>query len=60
MWKSVAVAFILLGLRLPELPAIAGDLPSQIQVGEHRLVLNGEGARTKILLELYVAGLYLM
>ncbi len=59
MWKSVAVAFILFGSSLFELPAIAGDLPSQIQAGEHRLVLNGEGARTKTLLELYVAGLYL-
>ena len=59
MWKSVAVAFILFGSSLPELPAIAGDLPSQIQAGDHRLFLNGEGARTKALLELYVAGLYL-
>ena len=59
MWKSVAVALIFFGLSLVQLPAVAGDLPSQIQVGEHRLVLNGEGARTKMLLELYVAGLYL-
>ncbi len=59
MWKSVAVAFILVGSSLTVLPAIAGELPSQIQAGEHRLVLNGEGARTKTLIELYVAGLYL-
>lgn len=39
--------------------AAAADLPSQIQAGEHRLVLNGSGARTKTLLQLYVAGLYL-
>ncbi len=59
MWKSVAFAFILFGSSLAELTAVAGDLPSQIQVGEHRLVLNGKGARTKMVLELYVAGLYL-
>lgn len=59
MWKPVAVAFMLLGSSLAELPAIAGDLPSEIRAGEHRLVLNGEGARTKTLLELYIAGLYL-
>jgi len=34
-------------------------LPSEIQAGEQRLVLNGSGVRTKTLLELYVAGLYL-
>ncbi len=59
MWRSVTVALILFGSSLPELPALAGDLPPQIQAGEHRLFLNGEGARTKALLELYVAGLYL-
>lgn len=59
MWKSVAVAFMLLGSCLAQFSAFAGDLPSQIQVGEHRLVLNGQGARTKLLLELYDAGLYL-
>ena len=35
------------------------ELPTQIQAGEHRFVLNGSGARTKAFLELYVAGLYL-
>ena len=60
MWKSLALATILFGSSLLELPAIAGDLPLQIQAGEHRLVLNGEGGRTKAFLELYVAGLYLM
>ncbi len=39
--------------------APAAELPPQIQAGEHRLVLNGSGTRTKILLQLYVAGLYL-
>jgi hypothetical protein len=35
------------------------DFPAQIKAGEHRLLLNGWGARTKFYLELYVAGLYL-
>ncbi|MGI9470260.1 MAG: chalcone isomerase family protein [Rubripirellula sp.] len=39
--------------------AAAADFPSQLKTGEHSLVLNGWGARTKYLLELYVAGLYL-
>lgn len=37
----------------------AADLPPRIQAGEHRLVLNGQGVRTKTLMQLYVAGLYL-
>jgi hypothetical protein len=37
----------------------SNDLPGQLQAGDHRLVLNGEGVRTKTLLQLYVAGLYL-
>ena len=32
---------------------------SNLGTGEHRLLLNGWGARTKLYLELYVAGLYL-
>ncbi len=39
--------------------AYAADLPPEIRVGQHRLALNGWGARTKTFLELYVAGLYL-
>lgn len=37
----------------------AAELPQLLQAGEHRLVLNGWGTRTKTLLQLYVAGLYL-
>ena len=37
----------------------AANFPSRINTGEHQLVLNGWGARTKLFLELYVAGLYL-
>ncbi|MCM2370640.1 chalcone isomerase family protein [Aporhodopirellula aestuarii] len=39
--------------------ATAEDFPQQIQAGQHRLILNGSGSRTKYLLEMYVAGLYL-
>jgi hypothetical protein len=59
MGKSAAVTVILLVSCFYVIPTMAGDLPSQIHAGEHRLVLNGEGSRTKTLLELYVAGLYL-
>jgi hypothetical protein len=37
----------------------AAELPQQLQAGEHRLVLNGWGARSNTFLKLYVAGLYL-
>ncbi len=37
----------------------AEKLPPELQAGEHRLVLNGSGVRTKAFLELYTAGLYL-
>ena len=37
----------------------ATEFPQQIQAGEHRLILNGWGARTKNFLQLYVAGIYL-
>ncbi|XZE18558.1 chalcone isomerase family protein [Pirellulaceae bacterium SH449] len=42
----------------PELHG-AETLPAEIKAGEHRLVLNGSGARTKAFMELYTAGLYL-
>jgi hypothetical protein len=59
MSRTVAVAFMLACSSLTALPTNAGEFPAQIQAGEHRLVLNGEGARTKAFLEMYVAGLYL-
>jgi hypothetical protein len=37
----------------------AAEFPQQLQAGEHRLILNGWGARTKTFLQLYVAGIYL-
>lgn len=61
MTKSLwGVAFILLASSLSGLDACAAEkLAAQMQAGEHRLILNGSGVRTKLLLELYVAGLYL-
>jgi hypothetical protein len=41
------------------LPSGAAELPRRLQVGEHTLIQNGWGARSKNLLQLYVAGLYL-
>lgn len=59
MWKSLAGALIALAISTCGQTAYAGELPVELRAGEHRLVLNGEGSRTKAFLELYVAGLYL-
>ncbi len=40
--------------------ALGGELPPEIKAGANRLQLNGAGSRTKTLLQLYVAGLYLI
>lgn len=37
----------------------ADELPQQLIAGEHRMLLNGSGVRTKAFLPLYTAGLYL-
>ncbi len=37
----------------------AATLPDSIQVGGNTLLLNGSGARTKYLMQMYVGGLYL-
>ncbi len=39
--------------------ACAADLPPRMQAGKYELQLNGSGARTKALVPLYEAGLYL-
>jgi hypothetical protein len=39
--------------------AEAAELPPRLKVGEQVLIQNGSGARSKNLLQLYVAGLYL-
>lgn len=45
-------------------PAAAGELagvemPDRTTVGDHELVLNGQGLRKKLFIKVYVAGLYL-
>lgn len=57
--QFVTAAFIIVGSVISMMEARATELPAQIQAGEHRLMLNGSGARTKAFVELYVAGLYL-
>lgn len=53
-------AFILVASNISGIDACAAEkFAPQIQAGEHRLMLNGSGVRTKTLLELYMAGLYL-
>lgn len=54
-------AFVLMSdcLSIPQANA-SEKLPASLQAGGHRLLLNGSGVRTKTLLELYTAGLYLL
>jgi hypothetical protein len=52
---ALAIASILGSVR----PAHA-ELPTVLQSGGAKLYLNGSGARTKYLMKLYVAGLYLV
>ncbi|MEZ6137777.1 MAG: chalcone isomerase family protein [Pirellulaceae bacterium] len=62
MWKPLilaAFAFVLASSGAISGHAHAANFPPQINAGEHRLVLNGEGARTKAFIELYEAALYL-
>ena len=56
--KIVAILVLVVAVTITH-RAAAADFPAQIKAGEHRLLLNGWGARTKLFLELYVAGLYL-
>lgn len=53
----VMVASLLIALPMAGL-SVASNFPPQIKAGNHRLVLNGWGPRTKFFLELYEAGLY--
>ena len=41
------------------LKAAYAELPNALQAGDEKLTLNGAGARTKYLMQMYVAGLYL-
>lgn len=61
MSKNALVScFVLLCVTLAgQFSYSAEKLPGHLQVGDQRLVLNGAGVRTKTLLELYTAGLYL-
>lgn len=53
-------AMVLLGVSLVgQLLHAADKLPGYLQIGEQRLLLNGSGVRSKAMLELYTAGLYL-
>jgi hypothetical protein len=57
---AIAATLILAaGFALAPASEASAQLPNQLNVGESKLVLNGSGARTKYLMQLYVAGLYL-
>jgi hypothetical protein len=62
--KFRQVTFALLAALLAALPLHATELagvtmPDSLQVGNNALVLNGMGVRTKLMVKVYVAGLYL-
>jgi hypothetical protein len=61
MSKQLRVATIALaaGLSLFSSNVAYAELPKTLQAGDAKLTLNGSGARTKYLMEMYVAGLYL-
>ena len=46
-------------LSLLALNAAYAELPNAMEAGGEKLMLNGSGARTKYLMQMYVAGLYL-
>jgi hypothetical protein len=54
------VVFVLLSMFALHAATLAGvTLPDTAQVGNSKLVLNGLGLRTKMMVKVYVAGLYL-
>jgi hypothetical protein len=62
MKKALALCFgiVLLSSALCPATEIAGiTMPDTLQADGHGLILNGAGVRTKFLMDLYAAGLYL-
>ena len=58
-YAPVASAIVVSILTLTAAPAARAELPARLKIGDAELVLNGSGARTKYLMQMYVAGLYL-
>ena len=55
-----AVAAVLLSATLSSALEIEGvEMPDTLEAGKYGLILNGAGVRTKLFMDLYVAGLYL-
>ena len=64
MRRSVLSVLIVMFVAAPILNLVAGSLagvtlPDTVQVGNTTLLLNGLGLRTKFMVKVYVAGLYL-
>ncbi len=55
---NLFVATVLVALVSQAVQAV--ELPATLNVGQQQLVLNGKGSRSKYLMELYQAGLYLL
>ena len=57
----LTVAVVALSICMTMLPDLAvAALPGKMKVGDAELVLNGYGARKRSILQLYIAGLYLV
>jgi hypothetical protein len=60
MRKQFLLAVLtLVALLLTSAPAVRAAFPERMKVGDAELALNGAGARTKYLMQMYEAGLYL-
>jgi len=61
MSRQLLFATVILTTAILWLPANSAlaELPKSVQAGDAKLALNGSGARTKYLMQMYVAGLYL-
>jgi hypothetical protein len=57
--KIMLVAMAIALFAIPPRASAAAELPATFKVGGEELKLNGSGARTKYLMRMYVAGLYL-
>ena len=59
LWLALAIFSLTLSLNLQAADLAGVTMPDSVQVGNTTLVLNGLGLRTKIVVKVYVAGLYL-
>lgn len=57
LFFCVVILLLVLDVRATELAGVT--LPDSVQIGDTHLILNGLGLRKKLMIKVYVAGLYL-